>query len=90
MSGLKRAGLGTLIGLVPGVLVIGIGLFIQEVLIGAETDWASSLGIPLTVVGAVFSFVLGAVDPHSPTGQTTIGVITGIMLVASSPLRSSF
>jgi hypothetical protein len=79
-SGLKRAGIGALIGLAPGVLIIATGLFIQEVLDrGGDGLPFFVIGVPLAVVGVVVGFILGAVDPHSPTGQTTIGAITGLI-----------
>jgi hypothetical protein len=79
-GGMKRAGVGALIGLVPGVVIIGTGLFIQEVLgRGGDGLGFFVIGVPLTVIGAILGFILGSVDPHSATGQTTIGAITGMV-----------
>lgn len=77
---MNRAVLGALIGVTPGGLIIGTGLFIQEVLDrGGDGLGFFVVGIGLAVVGAIVGFILGAVDPHSPTGQMTIGAITGML-----------
>jgi hypothetical protein len=79
-NGLKRAVLGALIGMIPGVLIIGTGLFIQEVLgRGGDGLGFFVIGVPLTMIGAILGLILGVVDPHSPSGQTTVGAITGMV-----------